>query len=111
MRVWDLRVTMPGVGYLDPRVLHTLEHFLGHEMGMLDERVLMAAPLGCGTGLYIVTTAEVEQAQLLGLLSEVLDEIGFARTVPLATAEKCGRPGYHDLAGAQAVAAYLTKVL
>ncbi len=103
--VWDLRLSQPGLGRVAADVLHSLEHMLTVFMRAESERIVRVAPMGCQTGLYVITLGIADAPTLHRLLTAGLRRIGTADAVPLADGEQCGAPELHTLTGAQAAAA------
>lgn len=105
--VWDLRIAMPNVSALAGEVLHSLEHMLAVYLRRRNRAVVNVAPLGCRTGLYIVTIGPMAPEDMCALLAATLDDIHGAYEVPLANTTECGAAAYHSLTGAQDVARWL----
>lgn len=53
--IWDLRLAQPNVSHVGMPVVHSFEHFLGTYLREMADYVVLAAPMGCQTGFYIVT--------------------------------------------------------
>src|SRR5712664_4286160 len=51
--LWDFRITQPNQARVDPHVMHSTEHALICALRQFHPRAFLAAPMGCGTGLYI----------------------------------------------------------
>lgn len=105
--VWDLRVGQPNVTRLPGPVLHSIEHALIVYLRAASPSVVTAAPMGCGTGFYIITLGNVDFAELSGLVADALHELQSAMEVPKANMSECGAAEFHSLAGAQEVARWL----
>lgn len=104
--VWDLRVGQPNVTRLPRNVLHSVEHAL---ITFLREHpaIVHAAPMGCGTGFYIVTLATLDFPALAPLVADALRRLERATEVPAANTVQCGAAADHSLTGAQEVARWL----
>jgi S-ribosylhomocysteine lyase len=105
--VWDLRIAQPNVAAVEMPTVHSLEHFLGSILPAETDYVVNVAPMGCQTGFYVVTAGMTDFATLAADLGAALRAILQADAVPLANTRECGWARNHDLAGAQAVAAWL----
>jgi S-ribosylhomocysteine lyase len=73
----------------------------------MADYVLLAAPMGCQTGFYIVTMGMSDFDTLKQLIISALEAILDAAEVPLANVEQCGWAENHTLAGAQRLALWL----
>ena len=105
--VWDLRIGQPNVTRLPGRVLHSVEHALIVYLRAASPSIITAAPMGCGTGFYVVTLGHVDFAELSELLADALRELQSATEVPKVSMSECGAAEFHSLAGAQEVARWL----
>lgn len=104
--VWHLRIGQPNVAQIATPVMHSIEHFLGDYMVAANSEVITVAPMGCQTGLYVVTTIDAFD-ELSGLLAFVLEQVLTATAVPHADPVQCGWAENHSLVGAQEVARFL----
>lgn len=112
---WDLRITAPNnpeYDYVPWDTLHSVEHFLG--AGLLDRTdlgegraVAQVGPMGCGTGLYLVSVGIGDVDEMGDLIAGVLATVADADAVPLADVIHCGRASLHNLDGAQFIASFL----
>jgi len=109
VQVWDLRICQPNVSTVDFRVLHSLEHFLSTSLRAMSDAVVAVAPLGCQTGLYIVTARTVSFDEIAGLIADSLASILLAEAVPLADISNCGAADNHSLSGAKVLAEWLLR--
>ena len=107
--VWDLRIAQPNVSNIDPKVLHSLEHFLGSIMPKMSSAIVNVAPLGCQTGFYIVAFDVDDFEQMATWLEASLQRTLEAEEVPLANDLQCGWAENHTLVGAQRVADWLLR--
>jgi S-ribosylhomocysteine lyase len=105
--VWDLRLAQPNVSHVGMSAIHSFEHFLGTYLRQLADYVVLAAPMGCQTGFYIVTVGMDDFDTLKQLLSTALETVLSATEVPLANVEECGWAENHSLVGAQRLAQWL----
>jgi S-ribosylhomocysteine lyase len=107
-RVWDLRVGQPNVTHVAMPVIHSLEHFLGSSLRDASDQIVVAAPMGCQTGFYIVTV-DMDVDGLMPILTAALENVLEADEVPLANSVQCGWAENHSLQGAKEVAAWLLR--
>lgn len=107
VRVWDLRLGQPNVSYLDGPALHSLEHLVTVLARQRSDQAVHAAPMGCQTGLYLVTVGAMTFDEVAHLVAGVLEDVGTATEVPLANEVECGWAEHHTLVGAQRVAAWM----
>ncbi|HEY6311934.1 MAG TPA: S-ribosylhomocysteine lyase [Streptosporangiaceae bacterium] len=105
--IWDLRLAQPNVSHIGMPVIHSFEHFLGTCLRDMADYVVLAAPMGCQTGFYIVTMGMSDFDTLKQLIISALEAILGADEVPLANVEQCGWAENHTLAGAQRLALWL----
>ncbi|MBC2902400.1 S-ribosylhomocysteine lyase [Streptomyces cupreus] len=103
--IWDLRLAPPNVASLSSPVTHSLEHFLNDKLRANSGPIRLVAPMGCRTGLYVMTT-DPDFAANAQRVEDGLSSILFANSVPLATDVQCGWAEHHSLTGAQNVARY-----
>jgi S-ribosylhomocysteine lyase len=104
---WDLRLAQPNVSHVGMPVVHSFEHFLGTYLRQMADYVVLAAPMGCQTGFYIITVGMGDIDTLKQLVISALERILGAAEVPLANVEQCGWAENHTLAGAQRLARWL----
>jgi S-ribosylhomocysteine lyase len=105
--VWDLRLGQPNITRIPGRVLHSVEHALIVYLRRDSPCVITAAPMGCGTGFYIVALGSVDFTEMSRLVSGALHSLLEAEDVPLANTAQCGAAHHHSLAGAHEVARWL----
>lgn len=121
--IWDLRLSVPNFSFVPPATTHSLEHFLNDQLTgkstatVLGDTesprtaapaVLLVAPMGCATGLKIVTTVPDFDTNAR-LVQAALASVMTADSVPLANNVQCGRAELHSLQAAQDAARYLLK--
>jgi S-ribosylhomocysteine lyase len=104
---WDLRLAQPNVSHMDMPVVHSIEHLLGTFLRQLANYVVLAAPMGCQTGFYIVTVGMDDLDTLERLIASALEAVLDATEIPLANAKQCGWAENHTLVGAQRLAQWL----
>ena len=106
---YDVRFVAPreavhnGV-FMDPKVAHTLEHFLADYLRTktdeeFSRKVLYVGPMGCLTGFYLLTTEPFDPHFLRKLVVEALEHILEAEKdgIPGASELPCGNYRYFDL--------------
>jgi S-ribosylhomocysteine lyase len=104
LTLWHLRVTQPNQECIPPATAHSLEHVLIYRLRALDERMSIAAPMGCGTGYYIAAANLTDFDTMAHLIAEALTWAADADQVPWADEVRCGMAAMHDLAGVQDLA-------
>jgi S-ribosylhomocysteine lyase len=112
--LWDLRIAQPNATSVPTPSIHSLEHFLNRYFRESttytgDERVFLAAPMGCQTGFYIVSIGIADYVEMSGMLAEALESVAEATAVPLANPVQCGWAEHHSLSGAKELAAWLLR--
>lgn len=105
--LWHLRISQPNVASISWPALHSIEHFLIYELRSAENAISLAAPMGCGTGLYIVANGLDDFQPMAALVADALTAITLASEIPYATEIHCGHAENHSLVGAQRVAAWL----
>lgn len=107
--VWDFRVSQPNVSYMSSSAIHSLEHFLSSGLRSHTDCVLLVAPMGCGTGFYVVTYGSCDIGQVAELLANELQLLIHAEEVPLSNIIDCGCAFNHSLNEAKSIASWLLK--
>ncbi|SFE43453.1 S-ribosylhomocysteine lyase /quorum-sensing autoinducer 2 (AI-2) synthesis protein LuxS [Actinacidiphila alni] len=106
--VWDLRIGQPNVSRVPAPVMHSMEHALIAYLRRDGPAVIHAAPMGCGTGLYLVTFV-LDFEEIARLVASALESLLRATEVPMADTAQCGAAEHHTLSGAQEVARWLLR--
>lgn len=101
--IWELRIGQANVSAISQDTLHTLEHLL---QTYLEPPGLFAAPMGCGTGLYVLATTS-DPVQFCNVMRAALKEMTLVTDVPNANPSQCGAYRFHDLPGAQLIGRWL----
>ena len=104
---WDLRMRTPCERRpMTPGAVHILEHTLAQglrEVTGFGDKVIALCPMGCLTGLYLITEADVRLDQVLFALREVAYRyfpLLEADDVPGLNKVQCGNPYLADIDGA-----------
>lgn len=105
--LWDFRLTQPNQARVDPHAMHSTEHAVICALRQFHPQVFLAAPMGCGTGLYVTAINVTDYDEMEANLAEALTWLGKQTSVPWADEFHCGMYRDHDLAGAQELAAGL----
>lgn len=103
--LWHFRLLQPNITPLPTDAMHSLEHFLIYEL-CRDPQVLLAAPMGCRTGLYLVSSFE-DWGYMANLVAGALGVIVDATEVPGADEIHCGLAHDHALGAARRMARHL----
>ena len=112
---YDLRFVRPNTPpFLPNPVMHTIEHLA--ETFVRNSRfggeIVYFGPMGCRTGFYLLVRDAVSRKQVLSLVRDTLAFIAaFEGTVPGTAPAECGNYREHDLPGAKAAAAQMSRVL
>jgi S-ribosylhomocysteine lyase len=102
--LWHYRTAQPNQECIPAATLHSFEHFLIYLLRALDDRIVIAAPMGCGTGFYIVASNLSDFYTMAELVANALESVLDAKHVPCADEVHCGNAAMHDLPGAQDLA-------
>lgn len=100
---WDLRFKKPNGGdYVSPKAAHTVEHLLATVLRNSDykDNIVYFGPMGCRTGFYLLTAADMDYGQVLTLLKSSLALALTFTEVPGNKREECGNYLEHDLSAA-----------
>jgi len=104
---WDLRMRAPSeCRPMTPGAVHILEHTLAQglrEVTGFGDKVIALCPMGCLTGLYLITDADVQLAEVLFAIREVAFRyfpLIEPDDVPGLNKVQCGNPYLADLDGA-----------
>lgn len=112
---YDLRFVRPNTPpFLPNPVMHTIEHLAATFVrnSRFGGEIVYFGPMGCRTGFYLLVRDAVSRKQVLSLVRDTLAFIAaFEGTVPGTTPAECGNYREHDLPGAKAAAAQMSRVL
>lgn len=108
---YDVRFVRPqdaahkGV-FMDPKVAHTLEHFMADFLRTKTSEefastVLYVGPMGCLTGFYLLTNCHYETEFLRKLMLQCMEHILAQEVIPGASELTCGNWQYFNLQGAK----------
>ena len=102
--LYDFRLCQPNTTALPPTSLHSLEHCLLAILPDLLPGFLMVGPMGCRTGMYIVTAMPLHKHYVKNQLYKALQKICNLKSVPYQSEKTCGMADDHNLFAAQAIA-------
>lgn len=112
---YDLRFVRPNTPpFLPNPVMHTIEHLAATFVrnSRFGGEIVYFGPMGCRTGFYLLVRDAVSRKQVLSLVRDTLAFIAaFEGTVPGTAPAECGNYREHDLPGAKAAAAQMSRVL
>jgi len=101
---WDLRLKEPAKQeFIKGRSLHVMEHCLAYYLRkqVIADEIIYVGPMGCCTGMYILTTSKVTKYMLCDALKRSCDTIlGVVKNkvdVPGMNVEQCGNPVYANV--------------
>ena len=88
--------------FMDPKVAHTLEHFMADYLRTktndeFSSTLLYVGPMGCLTGFYFLTSCHYEADFLRKLVLECVEHILTQDTIPGAAELTCGNYQYFNL--------------
>ncbi len=88
--------------FMDPKVAHTLEHFMAHYLRTMTSEefsstVLYVGPMGCLTGFYLLTSKSYGTEFLRKMMLECMEYILGEEVIPGATELTCGNWEYFNL--------------
>lgn len=117
LTTFDLRFTRPNVEpVMDTAGIHTIEHLGATFLRNNDEwkdKVIYFGPMGCRTGFYMILAGDLESADVVGLVGEMIDFIlSYKGEIPGYSPRDCGNYLDNNLPMAQYYAAkYKREVL
>ncbi|MCX7117622.1 MAG: S-ribosylhomocysteine lyase [Legionellales bacterium] len=101
----DLRILPPNQTYLDPKLMHSFEHYLlAGFRKYLGESFVCVAPMGCQTGFYLILLNEGRVSTICTFFESILQDILVAEEVPYANIHQCGQAALHDIDPAKSLA-------
>lgn len=88
--------------FMDPKVAHTLEHFMVHYLRtttaeVFSSTLLYVGPMGCLTGFYLLTSCSYTSEFLRKLLLDCMEYILGEEVIPGAAELTCGNWEYFNL--------------
>lgn len=110
---WDVRLVAPSEHRpLTPGAMHVLEHCLAEWLREGELEVIAVCPMGCLTGLYVVTPERVSREELTKALFMAFSRFPILREdIPGMNEIQCGNPELCDVAGANVSAMEFCKTL
>ena len=120
---YDIRVIEPGDVYLDDVVpdtllgpaFHTIEHwgatYFRSKVCEFNKDVIYFGPMGCLTGFYLILKGTHSITEVWEETAKMFTNLTAIQSIPGASAEECGRYGFHDLASAKRLAWHFLNVL
>ena len=111
---WDVRMKKPNAGeYLSTGSAHTIEHLFATyaRNSAVSDGVIYVGPMGCRTGFYLLTRGLTDAQALALVLDSSRFVASFEGDIPGASEVECGNYREHDLPGAKAAAAQMSRVL
>lgn len=116
---WDLRMRTPSeCRPMTPGAVHVLEHTLAQglrEVEGFGDKVVALCPMGCLTGLYLITDAGVRLEDVLYALRDVAYRyfpLLEKEDVPGLNMVQCGNPWLADIDGANnAMREFINKII
>lgn len=105
---YDLRFTQPNVvPHLPIETAHSIEHILAYTLREFSDDIIGVSPMGCLTGIYVITTGEIDTVEKMqDIAIKGLERLLEFDTVPGAESSKsCGSYLLHDLDGAKIASA------
>ena len=101
--LYDFRLCQPNTSSLSSTILHSLEHCLLAILPDLLPGFLMVGPMGCRTGMYIVTSIPLHKNYVQEQLCKALQAIGDLKSVPYQSEKTCGMACDHNLVFVQEI--------
>ncbi|SMO47401.1 S-ribosylhomocysteine lyase [Melghirimyces algeriensis] len=98
---FDLRFTQPNERFIPSDALHSLEHLMAEHSRNHSADVVDLSPMGCRTGFYLIMHGEKTADEVVSLLTQTLQDILDADSVPGCSPIHCGNYRDHDLDGAK----------
>ncbi len=112
---YDIRMKKPNGGdYLSNGAMHTFEHLFATfaRNTKFEDSIVYVGPMGCRTGFYFLVRDNMSHLDALNLFKDALKFISeYQGEIPGVSSIECGNYLEHDLNGAKAEAAEMSKVL
>ena len=98
---FDIRFTQPNEAEMQSEGIHTLEHLLATYLRDADEafasKIIDVSPMGCRTGFYMTIWGEWEASFIAARVTEALQMVAAAESIPADNAVQCGNYRLHSL--------------
>lgn len=98
---FDIRFTQPNEAEMQSEGIHTLEHLLATYLRNADEafasKIIDVSPMGCRTGFYMTIWGEWEASFIASRVTEALQMVATAESIPADNAVQCGNYRLHSL--------------
>ena len=98
---FDIRFTQPNEAEMQSEGIHTLEHLLATYLRDADEafasKIIDVSPMGCRTGFYMTIWGEWEASFIAVRVTEALQMVATAESIPADNAVQCGNYRLHSL--------------
>lgn len=114
---WDIRFVAPSKFMpMTPGAMHVLEHCLAEwlrEQPKIGEKIIAVCPMGCLTGMYIITSESATMMEIVTGLKSVLDKFPLRSIdeVPGMNEIQCGNPMLYDIEDANRYARIMNNVM
>ena len=99
---FDIRFTQPNEAEMQSEGIHTLEHLLATYLRDADEafasKIIDVSPMGCRTGFYMTIWGEWKASFIAAKVTEALELVVAAESIPANNAVQCGNYRLHSLA-------------
>lgn len=116
-KTWDVRFVAPAEHeYMTPGAMHVLEHFFAFNLRRekpIGDKVIAVCPMGCLTGMYVITSLSATMYEMVEGLMGVLKRFPllYLDDVPGMNVMQCGNPQLNDIKNANLFARRLYDVL
>lgn len=112
---FDLRVCVPNKEYMQPGVVHTLEHIIAtllrNDVPFCDD-VIYFGPMGCLTGFYLIVKGNKKPIDVIQPLMRAFGAASiWDKGIPGVSERECGNYALHSRGGARQYASRYSEVL
>ena len=112
---YDVRMKKPNGGdYFQMSAAHTLEHLFATyaRNSKHGDKIVYVGPMGCRTGFYLLTRANISYGDAIALVKESMSFIAsYQGEIPGASKKECGNYLEHNLLGAKQLAKDMVEIL
>lgn len=105
---YDIRFMQPNCEEMQSEGIHTLEHLLATYLREYADNIIDLSPMGCRTGFYLTVWGDVDENEIVRIVTESLSDVLKSEDIPAENPIQCGNYKLHSLSLAKE---YAKKVL
>ncbi|TDX52972.1 S-ribosylhomocysteine lyase [Orenia marismortui] len=93
---YDIRVCQPNEDFLEPGIIHSMEHLLADKIRDIIEGVIDLSPMGCLTGFYLTVFGKRDLEEIKAKIVESFKAASEVEEVPAMNEIQCGNYRLHQ---------------